>query len=160
MGLMPVLFTTEINLEGWPAMKKSDFNKAKKAAYFKVGKVWLRKFLPRHFRTGAKRRYGYPERSADHMRRKLALKGHRRPLVYKGDLELQVQSPSNQRVAATSKGVSVRLSHHQVHRQVREDLIKLDVAGEEQRHLEKVYQEELARQLNSFTGRRRIRLRK
>jgi len=156
--MTPVPIVAAINLEGWPAMRKSDLNRLKKEAYMRVGKIWLKKMLPAHFRAGAASKYGYEPRSLRHNRRKRAIFHHTQPLVFTGALKREVLSPAGHSVSATSKGARVRLHHHVVHRKVHEELIA--VTEPERRELSAVFTNELARLMKTFKGKRRRKLRK
>jgi len=160
MFMTPIPIISSIELSGWPAMKKSEFNRAKKEAFKRVGRHWLKEFLPGHFKPGAAQRYGYKKRTAKYTKRKRAMKGHTAPLVFTGALRRQVTSPTGQRVSATSKGVTVRLHHHQVTREVRQELVRIAPGPEEREALVGVFNVELAAILNSSKARRKIRLRK
>jgi len=45
------------------------------------------KYMWRHFKPEAYRRYGYTERTAGYVRKKLRVKGHNRPMVWSGESE-------------------------------------------------------------------------
>lgn len=154
--LSPIPLISEIELTGLPAVKKSDIRAAKKKAYHHVGTTWLRKFMPGHFRAGARTKYGYRPRSAKYNKRKRIVKHHTQPLVYSGRLRDQVKRPANQNVVATSKGVTVKLRHHIVHRQVRQDLIA--VTPEEQRILAEVFVSKVHSLLKKSKRKRTVKL--
>ena len=49
---------------------------------------WHRKFMPLHFKEGARRRYkGYGSSDANYARRKMRIYGHNKPLVFTGETE-------------------------------------------------------------------------
>lgn len=178
--LVPVLLVTEINHEGWPAMRKSDWNKLVKEAWRRVGLYWLAKMLPKHFIPNAYRMYGYKPRkykdsggvnfgySGPGRRTSFARKrvfgrtledladDNEAPLVFTGTLRRQVLSPARQRVSSTSKGVTIRLRHDQRSRQVHDELTRVN--GPEREQLAAVFHRELAALLEQFKGQRKDRV--
>ena len=68
-----------------------NWRKISRAAMTKVGVKWHRDFMPKHFASGATRRYGYKRRSKKwrefKQRSPRAAKGGRAPLVFEGDAE-------------------------------------------------------------------------
>jgi hypothetical protein len=164
MGLLAMMvysvvpIVTQIDMTGIGAVKKSDLRRAQKRAYFHIGQFWLANMLPKHFESGAKSTYNYRPRSAKYLRRKRAAVHHSQPLVFTKDLMNQVQRPANQRVSATSKGASVRLRHHIVTRQVRQEMTTITSA--ESKKLSEEYRDHLIADLNSVKRRKRIRLKR
>lgn len=154
--IVPVIMK-EATVTGWPGMKRSDWNKAKKEAWRRVGFVWLRKMLPRHFRAGAAARYGYDPRTAQYLKQKRRRVGHIQPLLLSGILKRQVLSPARQRVAATSKNVTIRLRHDPRTSTVHAELVK--VTASEVKELQSLYHQELAKILEAYTGQKKVPIR-
>ena len=80
--------------------------KALEAAWAEAGELWAKSILPKHFRASAQAEYGYSERSAAYNAYKQSKKGHRRPLVFSGDLERSLKG--GHRVKAKAKGSKKR----------------------------------------------------
>lgn len=70
-------------------------------------RYWHRKYIKRHFRSGAAERYGYKKRSAKYVRRKLRAKHHSSPLVWTGRTRDSVSS--HIRVSGTAKQATGRM---------------------------------------------------
>lgn len=71
--------------------------------------VWRRallnhreKRLAKHYQEGAEQKYGYRPRDPAYTAAKLRVKGHRKPLVWSGQLQRFVRN--NGRITATAKG--------------------------------------------------------
>lgn len=140
---IPTIIAVKIDRTGLPAMKKREINNVQKEAFKAMGEYWVRHIMPRHFADGAEARYNFAPRSKDHMRRKWFHHQTKRPLVYSGQFESEVNNQFNQRIQATSKRVTIRLTHHKVHEKVRRDLAKLDTSGNELKQLMSVFRNKI-----------------
>jgi len=138
--------------KAWRAVSRDSWEAA--------GDHWHDKILPKHFKPGAAREYRYKRRTAAHQAKKQRMFGHRRPLVFRGDLERQVLRLRDVRgVADNSKrrgAVKIKLSGPAQFRPFRtlKDLNKPDLASEVQRvsdrdghELAKVMDRELTKRL-------------
>lgn len=90
-----------------PEMLMKQFRPLLKEGLKAVGLFWHRTFLPKHFKPGAGRSYRYKPRTRAHVRRKLRLFGHRRPLEFTGKSKRMALREA--RVGGTSKRVKVKL---------------------------------------------------
>lgn len=94
---------------------------------------WHRHMAKKHFRAGAKAKYGYAERSQAHNRRKRRLYGHAQPLVFSGQARrwITTRLPPG-RVRKTSKGWQgrVAISAPKYFYQYRKDYGQPDKAAE------------------------------
>ena len=101
---------------------------AVKASLGEVGLEWHRNTLPKHFEENAGARYRYQSRSPKHMRDKLRLFGHAKPLVFRGVLSAQVMRMA--RISYTAKGVRVTMRGPKYLYQYRKDYKQPDKAKE------------------------------
>ena len=97
----------QIRYTGGPGVLKKDLRAAAKASLAVVGATWHDKTLPGHFTPAAAGRYKYRKRTAKYRDRKRRVHGHRRPLVYSGEMERMVTRMA--RVTATGRGARVAL---------------------------------------------------
>lgn len=96
-----------ITYTGMDALKPQELRRAVKQQLQAVADAWHSNILPRHFKRGAKQRYGYQERKASYNKRKEKRYGHRRPLEYTGQLKRQVLRKA--RISGTSKRATVSM---------------------------------------------------
>ena len=94
---------------GSPAAMKRGMGPIVKDALQEAGGLWHRRYLRRHFETGAAGRYHYERRRSDkYKRRKRRMKGHTRPLEFSGDLKRQALRMAE--ISGTSKRARVKVS--------------------------------------------------
>jgi len=82
----------------------------------RVGKLWFRKFLPKHFEASAPRRYAgaYARRGHVYTMRKIREKGHSRPMVWSGRMRGSILGGAPQitgKLEGRTTKVDVRLPH-------------------------------------------------
>jgi len=128
-----------------------------KSGWGKVGRFWHRVILRKHFTVAGASEYGYQRRSKGHETRKLRKYGHRRPLVFTGDLERQVSRVVD--VRASSKGARVVLHGPRYLWQYRKDYGQPNKAAELQtvskrdaKLLAEVLDEHIRQEANRGTG--------
>lgn len=80
-------------------LSQKEWKKVSAVAWEEAAEVWHTKILPKHFEVGAFREYRYATRSRAYEKRKRQKKGHRRPMVFKGDLRRSVLRQREVRVA-------------------------------------------------------------
>lgn len=96
-----------------PGRVRKGFAKAVKEANKEVVRHWHKKMLPEHFKATALSRYEpYQKRTDRYRKRKVAVKGLRKPLVWEGDLKRNALRQI--RVSGTSKRVRGRMPGTQV----------------------------------------------
>lgn len=159
MPVAPIL-TISIERTGLPAIKKRDLNNMHKEAFRAMGEYWAEHMMPRHFEDGAEARYSFSPRSKNHMRRKWHHYRKRRPLVYSGQFMDEVTNKANQIIQPTFRRVTVRLRHHTVHEKARQDLARLDRAGNELRKLMSVFRNKMAELMNTSKARIMVKVRR
>lgn len=120
--------TTKITWRGSPETTMAELRRVVKPQLQKIGVVWHRRTLPKHFEDAALNRYKYQRRRKGYSITKARRKGHNRPLVWDGDLERQVTRIG--RVSSTSKGVTVAMTGPRYLYAYRKDLQQPDKAAE------------------------------
>lgn len=104
---MPIELTYHGAVPGSPNLPASQLNELKREAWLMVGEVWHDEMLPAHFQTGAAAKYGYTPRKKKYMIAKARRRGHQRPLVDSGELEMLSRVF---RVTATATTIRSRVS--------------------------------------------------
>ena len=140
---------------GGPTVMLREFAPVMKAVLQEVVEIWHRRYLPRHFQTGAVAQYNYQKRSRDYMRRKARRKGHQMPLVYGGDLKRQVTRSarimgSRRRAVASMSGPSYLYRYRKDSRQpdMADELTR--VTANEERQLAVLIERKATRKLNEL----------
>lgn len=91
---MPVIpIRVEIMAEDHPELRRKHLAEINRATHYAIGRKWTDSLLADHFRPGASTAFGYKQRSAGYLKKKLrmASRGHvedggRSPLVFTGTL--------------------------------------------------------------------------
>jgi len=83
------------------------WNDTMKRGYYAGVRLWFRRFLRKHFTSGAAHRYRYQPRSRKYEIRKARVKGHRRALEWSGTMKRQVLGHED--IKATGKGARASL---------------------------------------------------
>ena len=96
-----------VKSRGWPASNKRDRRLTIREGIRGTAKTWARQMLPRHFHSGASRRYTYARRSPGYVRQKKRTYGHERSLVLTGASEKAARV--SRTVSASSTKGSIRL---------------------------------------------------
>lgn len=104
IALIPV--KSIIEWGGLLGLRKGQSRKIIKKTFAERGEHWHNNFRPHHMGRGAFQRYAYTPRTRTYNARKKKHLGHTRPLVFSGTSE---RLSKQKRVAATSKGVAVRM---------------------------------------------------
>lgn len=114
---MVVPFTVKLKKDG--TFTKASQNKILKVTHIATGFWWYDNIFPKHFKTPAKREYGYvgrqratvivtkigtQQRIASYEDRKFFRKGHRRPLVSTGEMEREALSGARVRAVKPRSG--------------------------------------------------------
>jgi hypothetical protein len=87
---------------GGPAATAKELRRAKRQAFIKAAQHWHASILPQHFETSAVRKYNYVPRTIKYMQRKAKARGHQRPLVWNGQLWIDVEQ--NYRITGNREG--------------------------------------------------------
>jgi len=106
----------EIHYVGSPESTLRQLRPTVKTHLKAIGSLWHKEFLPRHFRRGAQRRYGYQRRSQRYLKRKqraaergmIPRSSLGKPLVFTGVSEEQISRRSD--ITSTSKRARVKMS--------------------------------------------------
>ncbi len=121
----------DVTRDGFGAISKGAFNRVLKEAMEDAGEFWHREILPKHFTTAGAKEYNYKVRQRIRRRKrqdgstydspgyeqyKMRKKGHRKPLVWSGDLRRAALSEAA--ISGTSKGFTVKLTvpNHVIYR--------------------------------------------
>lgn len=103
----------EVTLEAWAitpsvsltGLSVSEAREVLTKAWEQAGAFWHRAILPKHFQFSAYAEYGYQKRNVRYEIRKAKRYGHRRPLVFSGNLERAARRIRD--VRANAKGARV-----------------------------------------------------
>ena len=134
--------------------------RAMKAAHYKIGEHWHKKYMPLHFRDGAAARYKYQFRAKSTMAKKRRKKVP--PLVWTGTMKRVALTPKLYRAYPTRVTIAFSGPSYATIRRKSPKLPNLvaeatAVTAEESADLEQVAGEEYQRQLEQFQERRRSR---
>jgi hypothetical protein len=88
-----------------PALKAREMVGEGKKAITAAAGFWKGRYLASHFEEFSGTKYGYPQRKLAYQKRKLREKGHKRYLVWSGDLE---RSAKMARVGAVGNSQKIR----------------------------------------------------
>lgn len=155
-----------ISIEGWPAMNRRDYSKVAREALGAIGLEWHDKFLPLHFKRGAKSKYGYRERTAKYNREKRKRHNHTKPLVNTGDMQQELTGaasirPTRQRVSVNMFARAINLAGRQKRRRPNYPDLRGEVTATTQKEIDRLAtraEEKAARAFARVTKKRRRRI--
>lgn len=122
-----------------------------KEAWEETAKYWHQYILPKHFTRAAIGEYSYDPRTAAHEKLKARKYGHRRPLVFTGELERQ--ATRIRATSSTARGGKIKLHTPWYVSQFRKALNHPDM-GAELRAISQADAEALAKVIDEFMARR------
>ena len=152
-----------ITFTGHAKVLAKDMRAAVKASLAEIAEHWHARTLPGHFETSAESRYHYQARSPSYTRSKTRRFGHRRPLVFRGELKRQVTRMA--RVTSTAKGARVTLRGPKHLHATRRDFGQPDKAAEltavtttEVERMARLLDRLVTRRLNANTSKETVRI--
>ena len=122
----------------------------------RIGEIWWRRILPRHFTPAGAHAYGYARRGRTYMLRKAKKYHHQNPLEWTGASKRSALR--EQRITATFKDATVRVRverYWNYQPSMRKELTA--VTAEEAEALARHFEKRVGRDLMARSGRRRVK---